>query len=210
MSTGADTRIAGEKTVADWNTIRDRLLQSATGAWDEAFTDYFEARLHLRYLNPIKILQENDTLQGEGFSILTIQCSLIEFLESTAQGTNYRYRDRERGEVLGPHEYSSSKEVFIAFLRDRAPFSNIFNKASARDFYVGVRCALLHEARTKNGWRIWADSPDGLVANVKERIVYRNSFHSALLDYIEDYGAKLLLNADLQHAFIRKFDDLCV
>jgi hypothetical protein len=208
MSTGADNYIAGWTTAADWNAIRSRLLQSTARAWRETFTDYFKTRLHLRYLNPIKILQEHGTLQGEGFSILTIQCSLIEFLESTARGTNYRYL--KQGEKLEPHEYSSSQTVFVAFLRNSAPFSNAFNEVSAQDFYVSVRCGLLHEARTKNGWRIWADGPVEAVANVKDRVVYRNNFQSALLDYVEAYGANLLKDVDLQQAFIRKFDNLCV
>ena len=208
MSTGAEDYIAGRKTRLDWYALRGRLLQSEADAWSEAFTDYFETRLDLRYLNPIKILQDNGTSQGEGFSIVAIQCSLIEFLESTAQGTNYRYL--RRGHAPGPHEYSSSQGVFVAFLQSRAPFSNTFDAASALDFYMGVRCGLLHEARTKNGWRIWASGPEGMVADVTARIVYRNNFQSALLDYIKAYGASLTADAALQQAFIRKFNDLCV
>lgn len=208
MSVGTENYIAGWNTPADWQTLRGRLLQSEASAWIEAFTDYFETRLCLRYLNPIKTLQENGTSQGEGFSIVAIQCSLIEFLESTAQGTNYRYL--KRGHVPGPHEYSSSQEVFTAFLRNRTPFSNKFDEGSAQDFYVGVRCGLLHEARTKNGWRIWAEGPNGVVASVKNRIVYRNNFQSALLEYIRTYGVALQADAALQQGFIRKFDDLCV
>lgn len=208
MSTDKETCIAGSKTRTDWNALRVRLLLPEAEAWKEAFKDYFETRLNLRYLNPIKILQEHDTTKGEGFSILAIQCSLIEFLESTAQGKNYRYISR--GQVLGPHEYSSSRKFFIAFLTDRVPFSNTFNKKSADDFYAGVRCGLLHEAQTKNGWRIKARSPNGVVANIQERIVYRNNFHLALLEYINLYGVQLQADTQLQQAFIRKFDALCI
>jgi hypothetical protein len=201
-----DNFIAGSKTPADWHALRVRLLHGSAGAWHEAFTAFFESRLTLRYLHPIKVLQDNGTLQGEGFSIAAIQCSLIEFLESAAQGTNYRYL--RRGETLAPYEYTSSQEVFVAFLRDRAPFSATFNEASALDFYVGVRCALLHEARTKNGWRIWAKGPAGVVANVVDRIAYRDNFQEGLLAYIKDYGERLPREPALQQAFIRKFDSL--
>lgn len=208
MSFAKTTFIAGEKTDADWRLLRPRLLQNEVKAWNEAFAEYFEKRLDLRYLHPIKILQEHDTSQGEGFSILAIQCSLIEFLESTAQGKNYRFLPR--GQAPGLHEYSSSQEVFVSFLRDRVPFSRTFDDASARHFYASVRCGLLHEARTKNGWRIHANGPAGVVANVKESIVYRNNFHSALLEYIKQFGELLQADALLQQAFIRKFDDLCI
>lgn len=203
----ADMYIAGAKTRADWYAIRERLLLSDAQAWREAFTEYFKARLQLRYLHPICILQEHGSFRGEGFSIVAIQCSLIEFLESTAQGTNYRYQ--KRGEPPGDHEYSSSQSVFVAFLRDRAPFSRVFDDASAQDFYFGVRCGLLHEAQTKNGWRIWAEDHFGAIADVENRIVYRNGFQAALLEYIESYGTELQVDTNLQQAFIRKFDNLC-
>lgn len=207
ISTAQDNYIAGWKTAADWQSLRVRLLASASGAWDEAFTTFFETRLNLRYLHPIKVLQDNGTFQGEGFSIVAIQCSLVEFLESTAQGVNYRYL--RRGEALAPYEYKASQNVFVAFLRDRAPLSATFDEASAQDFYINVRCGLLHEARTKNGWRIWAKGPSGIVANVVERIVYRDNFQDALLEYIQGYGQRLPHQPVLQQAFIRKFDSLC-
>lgn len=208
MSNGRDNFIAGWKTPADWNAMRARLMKNDAGTWREAFSDYFETRLNLRYLHPIQVLQDNGTFQGEGFSIVAIQCSLIEFLESTAQGTNYHYL--RRGEALRAYEYASSQDVFVAFLRNRMPFSATFNEASAQDFYVGVRCGLLHEARTKNGWRIWAEGPVGIVADVPGRIVYRNNFQVALLGYIKAYGERLEGDQDLQQGFIRKFDNLCV
>lgn len=206
VSVEPDKYIAGWKT-AEWDAIRVRLSQSEAGVWHEAFTEFFKSRLELRYLKPIKILQDNDKLQGEGFSIVAIQCSLIEFLESTAQGKNYRHWQRDV--ILGTNEYSSSQTMFVDFLRNRAPFSNTFDSASAQDFYVSVRCGLLHEAQTKNGWRIKANCPAGVVANVKDRIVYRNNFQSALLKYVEAYGADLQVNTDLQQAFIRKFENVC-
>jgi hypothetical protein len=198
--------IAGWNTAEDWYALRDRLVVGQPHGWQQAFVEFFEARLNLRYLNPIKVLQENGTFQGEGFSIVAIQCSLIELLESAAQGTNYRFA---RGEKLGAYEYSSSQAAFISFLTERAPFSRTFNAASALDFYVGVRCGVLHEARTKNGWRIWAEGPPGTIALPDERIVYRNNFQVGLLTYIGSYGERLPHEAALQEAFIRKFDALC-
>lgn len=207
MSNGVENYIAGSKTAGDWYALREQLSVGKPVGWNEAFAEFYEARLKLRYLHPIQLLQDNGTFQGEGFSIVAIQCSLVEFLESTTQGTRYRFL--RPGEQLGPYEYSSSQTVFVAFLKDRAPFSATFDDASARDFYVGVRCGLLHEARTKNGWRIWARGPDGIVANTLDRIVYRDNFQAALLQYIQAYGEGLPNDPRLQEAFIRKFDSLC-
>lgn len=208
MNMSVATYIAGSKTEGDWLAFRTALVPGSDASfWEAAFEDYFRPRLALRYLDPIKVLQDNGTYQGEGFSIAAIQCTLIEFLESTAQGLKYRFL--RNGEKLGPNEYSSSKTIFVAFLRDRKPFSSIFDERSALDFYAGVRCGLLHEAQTKNGWKIWAKSHGSVIANVKDRIVYRDDFQSGLLEYIESYKAALLSDGTLQSAFVRKFDSLC-
>ena len=208
MRNELDNYIAAGKTSADWYAVRDKLIVGVPNGWYNAFAEFFSARLSLRYLHPIKILQENGTFQGEGFSIAAIQCSLIEFLESTTQGTNYRYL--RRNEKAGEHEYSSSRDVFVSFLSNREPFAGTFDKESAQDFYVSVRCGLLHEARTKNGWKIWAQHPDGKIAIPSKYIVYRDNFQAALLIYIQEYGKQLPLRSDLQEAFIRKFNALCI
>lgn len=208
MGKSSDICIAGSKTVDDWYTFKPSLVTGSAATWQIAFKDYFVQRLDLRYLNPIKVLQKHGTCMGEGFSIVAIQCSLIEFLESTVEGKNYRWLPK--GKKLGLFEYSSSKSLFVKFLSNRLPFSKTFDVSAAEDFYINVRCALLHEARTKGGWKILADDPDSKVVDVSERIVYRNNFQNAILVYIKSYGALLQSDKALQEAFIRKFDNLCL
>lgn len=207
--TSGDTYIAGWKTVVDWAAFKLTLAPgNVPELWQMAFEEYFHQRLASRYLEPIRVLQDNGSFLGEGFSIVAIQCSLIEFLESTVQGLSYRYR-RRNGFPLTPHEYSDSGDLFIQFLTNRQPFAKDFNCKTAREFYESVRCGLLHEARTKNGWTIWAKSPTGTVANTLEKVVYRNDFQAALLEFIEWYKTKLCSDVRVQEAFIRKFDSLC-
>jgi hypothetical protein len=205
-----DFQIAGSKTCEDWRIFRPKLVVGGdANVWKQGFLDYFHARLSLRYFNPIRILQDHSTYQGEGFSIVAIQCSLIEFLESTVRGLSYRYP--RKGERLGPHEYSNSKDLFVSFLCERHPFSKEFNGPIAQDFYEGVRCGLLHEARTKNDWTISGKGTPGSVIHVtqKGKVVYRNNFEAALLEFVGWYEQDLATNASLQEAFIRKFDSLC-
>jgi hypothetical protein len=205
---GDSTYIAGWKTPDDWRAFRATLIVGGDAApWQKAFVDYFQERLRLRYLNPIRVLQDNGTFQGEGFSILIIQCSLIEFLESTVRGLTYRYL--HRGDVLGRYEYSASGALFAHFLCQRQPFAGQFDQELADDFYLGIRCGLLHEARTKNGWRVWAIGPPGHVVDRFKKIVYRDNFQKALDEFIAWYGAALPSDAALQAAFIRKFESLC-
>lgn len=200
--------IAGWKTAADWTAFRRALvIDGSVEVWQRAFQEYFQTRLDLRYLNPIRILQEHGTFQGEGFSILALQCTLIEFLESTAQGVNYRYL--RPGERLGPYEYNSSSDLFTSFLSKRHPFRRDFDEPLAREFYREIRCGLLHEARTKGGWRVWAEAAEGAVIDRARRIVYRNNFQNALDQFIGWYRDALPCDVGLQEALIRKFNGLC-
>ncbi len=78
------TWIAGRKTVADWLAFKDRLHGSDDPAiWNDAFTNFFEARLDSRYFAPIRAIEKLDQDIGEGFAIVTLHCSLIEFLATT-------------------------------------------------------------------------------------------------------------------------------
>jgi hypothetical protein len=204
---GDDNYIAGWKTADDWRAHRATLLVGGDPvAWQGTFTDYFLERLRLRYLNPIRVLQEHGTFRGEGFSILALQCTLIEFFESTVQGVNYRYV--RRGEILGQHEYSGSGVLFTQFLCTRDPFAREFDQQLADDFYAGIRCGLLHEARTKNGWRVWASGASVNVVDRGRKIVFRDNFQRGLHAFIEWYEKELPYDATLQRAFIRKFDSL--
>jgi hypothetical protein len=210
MKNIGDTYIAGSKATDDWKVFKPKLAQGGDpAAWETAFTEYFHGRLSARYLDPVKVLQDNGTFQGEGFSIAAIQCSLIEFLESTIQGMSYRFL--RRGDTLGPYEYSRSGDMFESFLVNRAPFNAEFNAATTHDFYEGVRCGLLHEARTKNGWVIWAKH-GGRIIDVTgaSKILYRDDFQTALLDFIAAFKVMLTSDPLVQAAFIRKFDSLCL
>jgi hypothetical protein len=205
---GDQNYIAGWRTATDWHALRPSLDRDDLDAWKGAYRDFFVERLKRRYLDPIAVLKESGTLIGEGFSIMAIQCSLIEFLEAMRLGKTYRRPTK--AQPLGPYEYSTSGDVFAAFLFKREPFSRTFNAETAEDFYLDVRCGLVHEARTKGGWRIWADGPDDVVADIAAKKVFRNNFQAALLEYIKTFEAQLLASRELRDAFVRKFDSLCV
>ncbi len=200
--------IAGRKKPSDWYKLRNRLLkESNQELWKQAFDDYFKQRLNLRYFNPIIILQENGTFAGEGFSIMAILCTLVEFLESTNRGLKYRFVKNKKD--LAKFEYNTSKGVFIDFLSKRKPFSDHFDEDLALEFYKNIRCGLLHEAHTKGGWTIWAKSKDEIIVDKEKKIVFRDNFKNAFNEYIENYGKRLLVEKKLQESFIRKFNFLC-
>jgi len=205
-------QIAGKKTVADWNLIRTELNDfSNQDIWSVVFCEFFCTRLKNRYLDPIQFIKNGGCYSGEGFSIMTIICSLIEFVESTYQGKNYRYLKKGDPPLDLKIEYNSSKVIFTEFLTLRDPFSKYFNGNIARDFYSNVRCGLLHEARTNGKWLIRGRSVNNCLLEItaNENILYRDNFHEALLDYIKiNYKAELLSSVERKEAFLRKFDNL--
>ncbi len=212
MQLSGNTKIAGWKTVDDWNNIK--LVISDFGnseAWENVFKDYFKTRLDDRYFNPILSIKENGSYSGEGFAIMTIICSLIEFLESTYQGKNYKFF-RKGDPPLNQFEYNSSSIIFNSFLENRLPFKLHFDSNSASEFYINIRCGLLHEARTNGKWTIWGASGNGKLIEIKtnEVVIYRDEFFEALILFINEHYKKELLNSDQRKAaFIRKFDALC-
>ncbi|MBX4967799.1 hypothetical protein [Rhizobium binae] len=84
------TYIAGKLTGDDWRKCKAKLVVGADEEdWASAYQDFFRQRLKLRYLDPIKLLGAPGGWQGEGFSIVSIQCALIEFLAASRSGKNY-------------------------------------------------------------------------------------------------------------------------
>jgi hypothetical protein len=196
--------IAGWLTADDWWALRPKLdAVNGTGPWDVVYRDFFLERLKLRYLESIATLQQM-TYRGEGFSIVAIQCGLIEFMAATHKGQ--AYRSLKKGEKVGLHEYSASGALFTEFLATVAPFDGVFDADSADDFYRSVRCGLLHEASTKNGWRIHASGAQAI--DVKRKIVFRNELQLLIEGYVTSVDGLLQTSARTREAILRKFDAL--
>jgi len=210
-----DTFISAFINVGQWADYRKQLIEGVL--WDRCNEDDWMAafkllhtRIKTRFLNPIDWILEKRSDVGEGFSVVALQCILIEFLEATYQGKIYTTSRQPR-----PFEYNSSKQLFSDFLLNHKPFSEYFkSKANANGFFDNIRCGLLHEAATKEKSRINnAPSHNMLVlfeANDPRNMrIYRENFYRAILEFIEEYRVELLSNRELQINFIRKMDDIC-
>lgn len=217
LKTRANLWIAGKRTIGEWGIVRARLVENTQPRdWQKAYDRFFVERLRSRYFAPIRALQRAKRLKGEGFAIVAIQCSLIEFLGATLEGKTYRNMrncNGDRNPNLNEHEYCDSKGMFVRFLANRPPFNETFvSEELARSFYSDVRCGLLHEARTKGYWLIRAEGDSGAlidITNPKAKIVYRDNFQQAFDQFVEWYREELQASTELQQAFIRKFDGLC-
>lgn len=205
-----NTKIAGEFTVTDWSTLSVALLNDMdnTHLWEKAF-DYLEKRLKTRYLNPIKHIEENGDIGGEGFAIVAIICSIIEALESFYLGKSYRKGTTEN--PIDPNtEYYKSQPIFESFLQNREPFKNHFAVPGlATAFYENVRCAILHEAATRGGWKIQINSSTLVEQQGCNWILNRALFVQAIEEYMKWYRQELFAKRNLKEAFVRKFNAIC-
>lgn len=88
-------RIAGAKTRKNW---KDRAEEIAAAQRDNdegelqtlfkrAAEEFLRTRINTRYLHPIKVIERDSSENGEGFAIVALICSLIEFLQTLRDGT---------------------------------------------------------------------------------------------------------------------------
>jgi hypothetical protein len=184
----------------DWKRIRTiGTADRSADTWATIYDRVLEERLKIRYLDPITRIDANG--KGEGFSILTLQCALA----SLRKGWSYLHGHKGHGKS---DFYGDSQKLYVDFLRHEDPFKAHFSKAQAKSFYTNIRCGLVHEAQTKYGWRIWRGDASRPLVDHRQKVVYRNRMRSYIDDYLARYRSELLASADLQDAFIRKFDYL--
>lgn len=208
-------RIAGRRTVTQWFELRARLVNNFSHeGWVEAL-NFFDDRINERYLEPIRCIADSEVgqgLKGAGFAICTLICALIEALETFHSGKNYK-KNPEPG---NPYEYShsKSKKHFINFIKTKSHLNIYFrdNNELAVSFYSGIRCSLLHDASTCDGWVINTREKQTIVIRGEEKILNRRLFIKDIKQYIQEYKTSLMEpdNQDLRDAFIRKFDGICV
>lgn len=167
----------------------------------EIFTD----RLEGRFLNPIRLITKDDSGIGEfaGFSILALDCLIIETLQQFYDGLNKTPKYK-------------GKEKFKSFLTNSAFFNKVFDNKMADIFYEHFRCGLLHQGQTmqksliKTGQTtmIIPVTPDNLNVGFK---LDRQKFHNALEQEIKSYVTRLINNTDksIRENFIKKMNFIC-
>ncbi|EKT3964127.1 hypothetical protein AAIP55_001649 [Flavobacterium psychrophilum] len=207
--------IAGKFTIKDWEELKIKLKPNYNMYWDEAYK-YFELRICTRYLKPIDAILNMKFYNGEGFAVVNLQCSLIEMIESFINGWVFDYPNfiNPKGIILNGND-----KIFKSFFNNRVPFKNYTPKISGKRFYVDVRCGLLHEAQTKNNWKIKKGIENG---NAYEfdgnfKIIYRENFQRDLKKLIENYKHSIIYGiefdgipaCELRENFISKFNHIC-
>lgn len=222
-------KIAPKKSTDNWKDERKKLLNNLSDneEWKSAYESYFHDRLKSRYLIPIKRIKKGDEWEGEGFAITGILCMLIEFCQSFFEGKIYSYRDNndvitesnalglsrnkvKANEQPSPYLYHRTKNLFKRFLLDQEPFKAEFNSDNiAEEFYRNVRSGLVHEAGTKENYKIWAIGSKLINTRGTFKIINRDKFAEYIDEYIKKYGEDILTSEKLKINFARKVDDIC-
>jgi len=230
-------KIAEEYTVGYWKGLRDKLPVDENPDnqdWDEALK-IFETRVNTRFINPIVEISkmDPDAGKGEGFSVVALQCILIEFFEAFYEGRTFILKRGTLNADESRTKYNRSDEMFKNFLTEHEPFSAFFcthdknngdlscNLISYYTFYNNFRCGLLHEAATKGSSiiRIEKNDKDGnpldpehkiLIEKCGNKIIlYRTPFQKALEQYLKNYKSELMSSGDRKEKFKNKMDELC-
>lgn len=214
----------------NWTRFRRNLNQ--TYKYDEIWEDaimLFDSRLKRKFFDPIQLIIDKKTLKGEGFTIVTVQCALIEMLAAFRQGKIFNH---DNSDGLQKYEYKESMKMFTSLLHTASIFKDnfwqlnnknkpvIYKPYNSKDFYKNVRCGLMHEARTKGNWHINATPLTISVKTEKKFIVteegkfkiHRTILHYRLLDYLSEYENELRKDTKgseiLRKFFARKLDHL--
>lgn len=115
-----------------------KLLEMINNSDKVGIADFILERFSERYINPIIVL---DKTEKHGFSIMAISCLMIESLESFKNG----WEDTK----------NKSEKAFKSFFTRETEFE-IFKTISTQ-FYKNVRCGILHQSETTDGWKIRRD-----------------------------------------------------
>lgn len=172
-------------------------ISSNESSWISAI-GIFKDRIEGRYLNLIqKLISDSNTEEvfvSFSFSIMALNCLLIETLQQFYKGTD---------ETKGKNEVAYTK-----FLTSYEPFKSEFSKKTAEAFYKDVRCGILHQAQTKRNTQLTLHG-NKIIEEIKNGIkVDVEKFYELVKKAIEIYINKILDNREieLKKNFINKMN----
>ncbi len=169
--------------------------------WNKAI-EIFQMRIEGRYLEPVDLLIRAERNKPAikrhfGFTILAIDCLLIETLQA--------FRDGKKD------TRNQSSDMFKRFLAMRPSFKRYFNESLANRFYTDFRCGILHQAEIRGGSRVWSVGPLTEIQSGQIKKINRTEFHNALKLEFHQYLDELKNPADhtLRKNFREKMDYIC-
>lgn len=168
----------------------DQIQEMLQSRKKDVLSEFIYNRFYYRYIKPFEFkstniitnpsgrkVNEYSLLYKNGFSIMANCCLLIEALESFYRGW--------------PNSHGKSETAFLKFFTRDKNFHEFSTDDMPTVFYKSIRCGILHQGETTNGWRITRDEDENLL-DKENRKINANKFSEGLKKSIEDYRGELL------------------
>jgi hypothetical protein len=134
----------------------------------DAISNMVYHRLHARYIKPFVF--DNKSYKKEfknGFSIMANCCLLIETLHSFKHGW---------GDSNG-----RSGQAFKDFFESDSNFKELKSRGS--EIYTNIRCGILHQGETINGWKIDRGNKSLIDGKTIHAVAFQERLEKSLNDY---------------------------
>ena len=186
-----------ENLKQSWIAYRNNINNnySINTTWRYIINEIFQKRIRNYYFNPIESIIKIRQWKWEWFSIVWLECILIETIWAFEKWEIHTTRQKN----LKSYEYNSSKDIFTKYFTKY--FSNFFDTPKSKLFFTEVRCWILHEGRTKWNWKIrtryWKIDNERIEETIincenSEKLIYRNNFYYSIERNFNKYIKELL------------------
>lgn len=190
-------------------------INGQTEVWEKAI-NIFISRINGRYFNAINKLSNNgniEEMQKYGFSIMSIECLLIDTLVKFRYGPIRINNHINRDDRFKKFRFNQENKIrFMKFLSEFLSEEFVEEK-NAEKFYKDIRCGIVHFGSTENMSRLTCDS-DKLIKllengdiSVDVNILY-NKLERYFQKYINDL--KDINQRKLRENFIITMNYLCL
>jgi hypothetical protein len=178
--TALQTKLSSSVTVAQYKRLEESNER-------QAVAQFVRERFDERYFSPIESTPRE---KKHGFTILAVCCLVVETLESFYQGL---------GDTKG-----KSKDMFASFFSRDTPLK-VFGGGN-NWFYYDIRCGILHQSETRNGWRVRRTGP---LFDPNDKVIDATKFLRELRRAVDTYAAQLVHDDRLWELFKKKMQAVC-
>jgi hypothetical protein len=172
-------------------------------------------RLYGRYLKPFDFPSQKYRLNYKNGFVLMASCCFL--IETYVSFTKSEFRDTNRLSAKCFCYFFSSNKSFSLFAEGALkPDGSLANKTDGgipNDFYENLRCGILHNGETKNGWKITRKSNTPYF-DPASKTINAFKFANLLAKILQNYK-KQLINSDFDNDeiwtnFKIRFNDLII
>lgn len=159
-------------------------------------------RLYGRYLKPFSFPSQDYKINYKnGFALMASCCLLIETYISFTE-KDFRNTKNLSAKTFGVFFTTQSRfaDLSTGGINKKGDIASIREGGIPNDFYVNVRCGILHNAETKDGWTITRDSTSPYF-DPKTKILNATKFANRLQSVLNDYK-KRLIKSDFENDLI--------